>query len=51
MKPEPKTQDSITKDSEISKEILENNDDLKPEEKEDNTRFGDWVIKGQAIDF
>jgi hypothetical protein len=51
MKPEPKTQDSITKDSEISKEILENNDDLKPEEKEDNTRFGDWVIKGRAIDF
>jgi hypothetical protein len=51
MKPEPKTQDSITKDSEISKEILENNDDLKPEEKEDNTRFGDWVIKGRTIDF
>ena len=51
MKPEPKTQDSITKDSEISKEILENNDVLKPEEKEDNTRFGDWVIKGRTIDF
>ena len=57
MKPEPKTQDSITKDSEISKEILENNDDLKPndnlkpEEKEDNTRYGDWVINGRTIDF
>ena len=52
MTPEPKTEDSTKKDSEISKEILENNDDLKkPEEKEDNTRFGDWVINGRTIDF
>ena len=28
------------------------NDDLKkPEEKEDNTRYGDWVINGRTIDF
>ncbi len=51
MKPETKTEDPTKKDSEISKEILENNDDLKPEEKEDNTRYGDWVINGRTIDF
>ena len=51
MKPEPKTENATKKDSEISKETLETNDDLKPEEKEDNTRFGDWVINGRTIDF
>ena len=51
MKPEPQVEDSIKKVSEISKETLETNDELKPEEKEDNTRFGDWVIKGRTIDF
>jgi hypothetical protein len=58
MKPETKTEDvnSNKKDSET--ETLETSDDLKPnddlkkpEEKEDNTRFGDWVIKGRTIDF
>ena len=50
MKPEPKTEDSIKKDSEILKENLEIEDALtKPEE--DNTRYGDWVKNGRTIDF
>lgn len=45
MKPEPKTENS----TEISKENLEIEDDLK--KPEDNTRYGDWVKNGRTIDF
>ncbi|NBX53230.1 MAG: hypothetical protein EBT63_06250 [Proteobacteria bacterium] len=32
-------------------EIIESNQFNTKKIDEDNTRFGDWVIKGQAIDF
>jgi hypothetical protein len=49
MKPDSKTENLTKKDSEILTENLEIEDDLK--KPEDNTRYGDWVKNGRAIDF